>query len=88
MTKALRHDAAFRKNACVAHQPNWPGSCKQHGLPSPQTGQSSVEYAVVCAALAFALGIGMMDEHSVLQGLLDAYRTAYAKVSFSMSLPQ
>jgi len=49
-----------------------------------------MEYAIVCAALAFALGIGigMVDDHSVLRELLEAFRTAYQKISFALSLPQ
>lgn len=52
-----------------------------------QRGQSSVEYAIVCAAIAMALGIGMVDERSVLWQLLDGLRTAYAKFSYALSLP-
>lgn len=52
-----------------------------------QRGQSSVEYVVVCAALAFALGVGMTDHNSVLWELIDAFNTAYQKFSYSMSLP-
>lgn len=50
-------------------------------------GQTSMEYVVVCAALAFALGIGMWNDTSVLRELLVAFRTAYQKISFSLSLP-
>lgn len=46
-----------------------------------------MEYVVVCAALAFALGIGMWNDASVLRELLTAFRTAYQKISFSLSLP-
>ena len=52
-----------------------------------QCGQSSVEYAVVCTALAFALGVGMTDHNSVLWELIEAFKTAYQKISYSMSLP-
>jgi hypothetical protein len=52
-----------------------------------QLGQSSMEYVVVCAALAFALGIGMVNDDSVLKQLVDAFKTAYLKISYSMSLP-
>lgn len=55
--------------------------------PSKLSGQSSMEYVVVCAALAFALGIGMWNDASVLRELLTAFRTAYQKISFSLSLP-
>jgi hypothetical protein len=50
-------------------------------------GQSSVEYAVVCAALAFALGVGMSSDYSVLKTLLEAFRTGYERISFALSLP-
>lgn len=52
-----------------------------------QRGQSSVEYVVVCTALAFALGVGMSDHNSVLWELINAFNTAYQKISYSMSLP-
>lgn len=52
-----------------------------------QKGQSSIEYVVVCAALAFALGIGMVDDNSVLRELLSAFQTAYKKFSYALSLP-
>jgi hypothetical protein len=51
------------------------------------TGQSSMEYVVVCAALALALGIGMADDNSVLQQLIDAFRLAYTRIAFAYSLP-
>lgn len=52
-----------------------------------QRGQSSMEYAVVCAALAFALGVGMVDDNSVLRELIEALKTAYQKISYAISLP-
>lgn len=52
-----------------------------------QGGQSSVEYVVICAALAVALGIGMSDNNSVLSELIEALKTAYQKFSYSISLP-
>lgn len=52
-----------------------------------QTGQSSIEYVIVCAALALALGIGMQGEDSVLVQLLSAFQTAYRRFSFALSLP-
>lgn len=50
-------------------------------------GQSSLEYVVVCAALAFALGIGMSNHDSTLWQLVDAFRTAFHKFSYAISLP-
>lgn len=50
-------------------------------------GQSMVEYLVICAALALALGIGMADKNSVLWQLLNAFQIAYRKFSFALSLP-
>lgn len=47
-----------------------------------------MEYVVVCAALAFALGIGMTDESSALRQLLNNFRTGYEHISFSLSIPQ
>ncbi|MFS0755451.1 hypothetical protein ABC383_12235 [Noviherbaspirillum sp. 1P10PC] len=51
-------------------------------------GQSSVEYAVVCAAIALTLGIGMADPDSVLWQLVDALRTAYQKFTYAVSLSE
>jgi hypothetical protein len=52
-----------------------------------ETGQASVEYVVVCSAIAVALGVGMTDSNSVLWQLLDALRLAYQRFSFALSLP-
>lgn len=52
-----------------------------------QAGQSSMEYLVVCGALALALGIGMTNDQSVLWQLLDAFRAAFHNFSYSLSLP-
>lgn len=52
-----------------------------------QRGQSSMEYAVVCAALALTLGVGMIDDTSVLHELIAAFKLAYQKISFAISLP-
>jgi hypothetical protein len=46
-----------------------------------------MEFVVVCAALAIALGIGMSGQTSVLQQLLDAFKTAYQNFSYAISLP-
>lgn len=50
-------------------------------------GQSSMEYVVVCAALALALGIAMAGQDSALWQLADAFRTAFRKFSYAISLP-
>jgi hypothetical protein len=52
-----------------------------------QRGQSSTEYLIVCAALAVALGVGMVDDNSVLRQLLNAFAQSYQKISFAISLP-
>ncbi|MYN29169.1 hypothetical protein [Duganella levis] len=52
-----------------------------------QDGQSSMEFVIVCAALALALGIGMSGDSSVLKQLLDAFKTAYQDFSYAISLP-
>jgi hypothetical protein len=51
------------------------------------SGQSSIEYVVVCAALALALGVGMSDNNSVLVQLIDAFRLAYTRIALAYSLP-
>lgn len=56
-------------------------------LATAQRGQSSMEYIVVCGALALALGLGMANDQSVLWQLLEAFRTAYQNFSYSISLP-
>jgi hypothetical protein len=56
-------------------------------MRATESGQGSIEYVVVCAAIAFALGVGMVDSNSVLWQLLDALRTAYQRFSFALSLP-
>ncbi len=52
-----------------------------------QKGQSSMEYVVVCAALALAIGLGMIGDDSVLSELVEAFKSAYQKYSFALSLP-
>lgn len=54
---------------------------------SSQLGQSTVEYVVLTAAIAMALGVGMVDEGSALRQLLDAFALAYKKITFAISLP-
>lgn len=61
---------------------------KRHLLGTTKLwGQSSVEYAIVSAVLAFALGLGMSRDDSVLRQLLNAFVTAYRNFSFAISLP-
>lgn len=50
-------------------------------------GQSLVEYLVICTALAAALGVGMIDNNSVLWQLINAFQTAYKNFSFALSIP-
>jgi len=52
-----------------------------------QFGQSSLEYVVVCFAIAFSLGVGMSTNDSILKVLLEAFRTGYQRISFALSLP-
>ncbi len=52
-----------------------------------QAGQSLIEYVVVCSALAVALGIGMIDNNSVLWELINAFQQAYRNYSYIISLP-
>lgn len=49
-------------------------------------GQSSVEYAVMCAAIALTLGIGMANSDSVLWQFVDALRIAYQNFTYAISL--
>jgi len=52
-----------------------------------QRGQASMEYVIACAALALALGIAMIDDNSVLRELIEAFKLAYQKISYAISLP-
>lgn len=52
-----------------------------------QHGQSSMEYVIVCAVLAVALGVGMSNDQSVLAQLVAAFKTAYHNFSYAISLP-
>ncbi len=52
-----------------------------------QHGQTSMEFVIVCAALAVALGIGMSGDTSVLKLMLDAFKAAYQDFSHAISLP-
>jgi hypothetical protein len=51
------------------------------------SGQSMVEYLVVCAALMLALGLGMGPDGGLLQ-LVTAFQNAYQNYSYSLSLPE
>ena len=64
-----------------------PSNLRESVCLALQRGQSMIEYVVVCAALVFTLGIGMIDDKSVLRQLLEAFRTAYEKFSFAISIP-
>lgn len=45
------------------------------------------EYLVVCGALALILGVGMIDDGSVLRMLIKSFETAYNNFSYAISLP-
>ena len=51
-----------------------------------QRGQAMMEYAVVCGAIALALGISMVSENSVLKQFFDSITTAYDKFSYAISI--
>nr|WP_314625373.1 hypothetical protein [uncultured Noviherbaspirillum sp.] len=53
-----------------------------------QRGQSSVEYAVICAAIALALGLGMANEDSALWQLVDALRNSYRNHTYAISISE
>ncbi|SMP67763.1 hypothetical protein [Noviherbaspirillum suwonense] len=53
-----------------------------------QHGQSSVEYAVICAAIALTLGIGMADGDSTLRQLVDAFRAGYRNFTHAVSVSE
>lgn len=52
------------------------------------SGQSAVEYAVACAAIALTLGIGMANDESVTWQFVDALRTAYRKFTYAVSISE
>jgi hypothetical protein len=59
-----------------------------------QGGQSSLEYGVVCAALAFALFVPIQDDpaspdkaRTTVQIVLDGFKSAYQNISHAISLP-
>jgi Flp pilus assembly pilin Flp len=51
-----------------------------------QRGQSMTEYAVVCGAIALALGLSMTSDDSVLKQFFNAIALAYDKFSYAISL--
>jgi hypothetical protein len=51
-----------------------------------QRGQSSIEYVLVCAAFALALGISLADD-SALREILNLFKVAYEKFTHAISLP-
>lgn len=59
----------------------------RHKRQRSQHGQSATEYVVVCAVIAFVLGLGMVDDTSPLRQLLNAFQLGYQRISFSISLP-
>lgn len=52
-----------------------------------QRGQSTLEYALVAAALAFALFVIEIDGRTIAQYLADAVRAVFASLSHYLSLP-
>lgn len=54
---------------------------------SPQRGQVATEYAIASIALALILGIGMIDDGSVLWELIRGFQTAYQRFSYAISIP-
>ena len=52
-----------------------------------QRGQSTIEYTVVCAALAFALFVDLNSANSAVKNILDNFTNAYQKISYALSLP-
>ena len=59
-----------------------------------QTGHSTVEYVVVCAALAFALFVPIGGDaaspgsaRTTLKIVLDEFQQAYRNISHAISLP-
>lgn len=52
-----------------------------------QRGQAMIEYTVVCTALALVLGVGMVDDDSVLWQLVQGFQTGYRHFTYALSLP-
>jgi hypothetical protein len=64
--------------------------CERVAAPVPgqrQCGQSMIEYVLVCAMLAVALGIGMAGQQSVRWQLIDGFQQGYRNFSYAVSLP-
>ena len=55
--------------------------------PSAQRGQVAAEYAIASVALTLILGVGMVDDNSVLWELIRGFQTAYQRFSYALSLP-
>lgn len=74
-----------------AHQDPLAG--RLHRIYGCQRGQSSMEYAFVCAALTAALFVPIQDAESpdrartTVEIILDGFKTAYQKFSYAISLP-
>ncbi|MBC7512841.1 MAG: hypothetical protein H7234_00205 [Herminiimonas sp.] len=52
-----------------------------------QRGQSMIEYVVVCGVLVLVLGIGMVNQDSILWKLIDMFQQNYHNFSYAISLP-
>lgn len=52
-----------------------------------QRGQSMIEYVIVCGVLALVLGIGMVNQDSILWKLIDMFQQNYRNFSYAISLP-
>ena len=84
--------ALVASKAWHAYSP--PGASHSRRTPrvrrTPRTprhqGQSAVEYLVVCAALAAALGLALTDGGALAQ-LRDGFMTAYRAMTYALSLP-
>lgn len=73
--------------------------CVQAAVERPslkpvQRGQSSIEYVIVCSALAAALFVPIKDDvaspdkaRTTVQIILEGFQTAYQKFSYAISLP-
>ena len=50
-------------------------------------GQAMLEYLVVCGVLVVLLGVGMIDDKSILWQLIHAFQSSYRNFSYAISLP-